>query len=388
MKKVVHILRHFGHPNQSYTTKLLETLNKDSKQLKHVVLCDSVIENSKTIHVVKTNPYKTLYYHPMLCFFALKQVFFDPIFIKTTQGFSFKKKLKQAIKWQPLWKLNPQVIHVHHLQVVELWLLQYIKSKQIRSVLSLRGMELMRDTLHKEDHRLFLKKTACVDKVHVISQFMLDYALEKAIPEQKIIKVNRGFEKAQILPENLKTTVYKKDSPIKIIAVGRLAWEKGQDQLLASVARLKENGHLLSLDIYGEGPLEAYLKLRTTQLGLTNEVCFKGHVSNLELKKAYKAYDVAVQPSLFEALSNGLLDLVMHQLPCVIPEIGGMPEIITHKHNGIIYNPEIPETLDQAILEALFLNQDLMQQANKILVSDFSLVKELQGYQNIYLSNS
>lgn len=388
MKQVVHILRYFGHPNQSYTTKILETLNQDSKQLMHIVLCDSVLAQSKKISVIKTNSYRQIYFNINSCFLAFYEALFNVLFKELTKGFSFKKRFKLAIKWQPLWKLKPEVIHIHHLQVVDLWLLQYIKSKNIKCMVSLRGMELMRDTLTKENQTLFLEKMACIDKVHVISQFMFDYALEKLIPKHKLIKVYRGFDKEFILSENLKTATYKEGELIKIIAVGRLAWEKGQDQLLESIARLKQKGHQISLDIYGEGPLEAYLKFRTFQLELTKEVCFLGQIPNEALKKKYKNYNVAVQPSLFEALSNGLLDLTIHNLPCVIPQVGGMPEIITHGKNGIVYNPDNPEALDKAILDALHLDLQNLKQVNKNLYEIFSIEKELQGLEEMYLSNS
>jgi len=388
MKQVVHILRHFGHPNQSYTTKLLESLNLDSSKLTHKVVCDSILKNSKGIQVFKTNSYRTIFFNPLACLWSLKMVLLDSFYKEVTKEFSFKNRLKKAVKWLPLWKQKPDVIHIHHLQVVDLWLLKYIKSKNIKCVLSLRGMELMRETLNKEKQSLFLEKITCVDKVHVISQFMFDYALEKSIPKQKLIKVYRGFDKEIILSKNLKSDDYTKCETIKIIAVGRLAWEKGHEQLLDSVARFKKKGYQMSLDIYGEGPLEENLKFRVYQLELMNEIFFKGQVSNHELKEQYKKYDVAVQPSLFEALSNGLLDFAIHLLPCVIPNVGGMPEIIKQGQNGIVYNPENPEALDKAILDALQLDKQNLRNVNNSIYKTFSIENELFGLNDIYLSNT
>ena len=388
MKQVVHILRHFGHPNQSYTTKLLESLNLDSSKLTHTVVCDSILRNSKGIQVFKTNTYRTIFFNPLVCLWSLKMVFLDSFYNEVTKEFSFKNRLKKAVKWLPLWQQKPDTIHIHHLQVVDLWLLKYIKSKNIKCVLSLRGMELMRETFNKEAQSLFLEKIACVDKVHVISQFMFDYALEKSIPKQKLIKVYRGFDKEIIFPENLKMSIYNKEEIIKIIAVGRLSWEKGHDQLLESVARLKQKGYQMSLDIYGEGPLEENLKFRVYQLELLKEVSFKGQVPNEELKKQYKNYDVAVQPSLFEALSNGLLDFAIHQLPCVIPNVGGMPEIIKQGQNGIVYNPEYPVALDKAILDAIQLDLQNLRNVNNSIYKTFSIENELYGLNDIYLSNT
>lgn len=388
MRKVVHILRYFGHPNQSYTTKLLENLSQNSKEIEHIVLCNSVLAQSKEIQVIKTKQYKSLFYNLSTCLSVFSIILFDVSFKGVTANFSFKKRIKLAAKWVSLWKMKPEVIHIHHLQTVDVWLLKYIKAKKIQCILSLRGMELMRDTLSKEKHKVFLEKIECVEYVHVISQFMFDYALEKAIPKNKLIKVYRGFDKDQILHENLKTTSHNKSKTIKIIAVGRLAWEKDQESLLESVARLKQKGYQIFLDMYGEGPLEENLKFRAYQLGLKKEVSFKGQFPNQELKKQYKNYHVAVQPSLFEALSNGLMDLAIHNVPCVIPQIGGMPEIITHGQNGIVYNPEKPEELDHAILDALQLDLINLEHTNKNLFNTFSIEKEIFGLNNMYLSNS
>ena len=110
--------------------------------------------------------------------------------------------------------------------------------------------------------------------------------------------------------------------------VGRLVWEKGHIFLLESILKLKKRGFTLQVDIYGDGEFHEMLQYRIEQLNLEKEVNLKGFLNNLELKKIYKDYDVFVQPSMSEALSNALVDAMLCNLPCVITKVGGMPEII------------------------------------------------------------
>lgn len=124
---------------------------------------------------------------------------------------------------------------------------------------------------------------------------------------------------------------------------------------------------------------------RIIQLNLLNKVNLKGHLEQDELRKMYKKYHLAIQPSMSEALSNGLLDLVFHNLPCVISNVGGMPEIVKDGVNGLIFDVSKPEQLDSAILNCLKIDQNKLWIYNETLIDKFSLKKEIKELEKMYV---
>lgn len=63
----------------------------------------------------------------------------------------------------------------------------------------------------------------------------------------------------------------------------------------------------------------------------------------------YSAVDVFVAPSIQENLSNTVMEAMACGTPCVAFDIGGMPDLIKHKHNGYLARPFDVEDLAEGI---------------------------------------
>src|SRR5690606_30737279 len=167
------------------------------------------------------------------------------------------------------------------------------------------------------------EKLDLADEIHCISHYMKNELLKEYSLNSKVVYRGQQFPEFNDIKQSPNNT-----DKLKIIAVGRLVWEEGHIYLIESIHRLVNQGYSFEVDIYGEGSLYEFLQFRINQLGLENTIRLKGFIENSSLKLMYKNYDLAVQPSLSEALSNGLIDFMFHNLPCIITDVGGMPEII------------------------------------------------------------
>ena len=172
----------------------------------------------------------------------------------------------------------------------------------------------------------------------------------------------------------------------RIISVGRLVWIKGHFYLLDALYNLKKEGFNFCLDIYGEGDLRSFYEFRIKQLGLEANVFLKGFIDNNLLKEEYESYDLAIQPSFYEALSNGLLDLISHNIPCVISNQGGMMELIEPGVNGEVFDINQPNTLEKAILRCLNLDKNIVANFNSSFLDGFSSEVELDKFEKLYNS--
>ncbi|MBA2667239.1 MAG: glycosyltransferase family 1 protein [Trueperaceae bacterium] len=129
------------------------------------------------------------------------------------------------------------------------------------------------------------------------------------------------------------------DSPL-ILYVGRLSFEKRLDWLYAPVTQLDG----VRLAFVGSGPAEAALKARFAG----TRTVFTGYMSGDELASAYASADVFAFPSDTETLGFGAMESMAAGVPPVGARAGGLPDVIDHERNGLLFTPgDLGDLTDQ-----------------------------------------
>jgi len=110
-----------------------------------------------------------------------------------------------------------------------------------------------------------------------------------------------------------------------LVTVGHLEPVKNHRFLLRVLAEAKQAGRTLTLDIFGEGPLRRELQQLTCDLGLAEQVRFRGFRRDLRnFLPGYRAY---VHASYSESSSLAIMEAMDAGLPIVAGEIGPIPEL-------------------------------------------------------------
>ena len=109
------------------------------------------------------------------------------------------------------------------------------------------------------------------------------------------------------------------EDSFKWIAIGRLIPQKGYDDLLLAVFKLKRKGYSISLEIFGEGPLRSRLSNKIFQLGIQGEVKLMGNLP-MAWRELYN-YNAFVLPSHSEGFSGALVEALMTGIPLVASDI-------------------------------------------------------------------
>jgi len=139
-------------------------------------------------------------------------------------------------------------------------------------------------------------------------------------------------------------------------AMGRLSPEKGHRFLLNAAGIAVEQVPNLYLAVLGDGPERQLLEARRDRLKLEDRVTLPGFQRNVI--DWMRACDVIANPSLTEGMPNVLLEAMSLGTPIIATEVGGVPEMITHRESGILVPPANPATLSEAIAE-LYLRPEL-----------------------------
>lgn len=143
-----------------------------------------------------------------------------------------------------------------------------------------------------------------------------------------------------------------------LVSVARLTPWKGMDALISLVAQRRKRGIDTKLVIVGDGPLRSVLESKATELGLAGSVVFLGALTRTELGAVIKAADVFILNTAYEGLSHQLLEVMSIGTPIITTPVGGNPELITDKVEGLLVNVDDIAGYDVAV-DILMNNSDV-----------------------------
>lgn len=137
-----------------------------------------------------------------------------------------------------------------------------------------------------------------------------------------------------------------------LLAVGRLAREKGFDLLLDAMPAVRRRFPNADLVLAGAGPEEAALKTQCHSLGLDNAVCFAGSVN--PPYALFPGATLFVLPSRHEGMPNALLEAACAGLPLVaLPASGGVVDLLRHRADAWLASEISATALAGTLLKAL-----------------------------------
>ena len=119
-----------------------------------------------------------------------------------------------------------------------------------------------------------------------------------------------------------------------MVAVGRLAEQKGFDRLIDACAMLEQDGEGFHLRILGEGPERSALEAQIAREGLKDRVELMGQQSNPY--PYVSGADLLVCSSRYEGLSTAVTEALILGKPVVTTPCSGMRELLGDSEFGLI----------------------------------------------------
>ncbi len=172
--------------------------------------------------------------------------------------------------------------------------------------------------------------------------------------------------------------------------VGRLEEGKGQHVLLQAAGRLKDLLPRLKVLIIGGETVgqQGYLRrLRSLVLeaGLQEKVIFTGFQSDVTAVSA--ALDIFVLATRKETFGLSLVEAMAQGIAPVATDAGGVPEIITHRENGLLVPPFDSDALAAALrqlIEQPEFRRRMAENALQTVRHKFELSAHLNGLEKIF----
>lgn len=217
-----------------------------------------------------------------------------------------------------------------------------------------------------------------------VYEFPYKNSLNKALIKLNLRKANHIFSTSNAMAEQVKNLIgedtlisitpfgvdmnrFKSTKPIfssskiTIGIVKRLEHKYGIDILIKSFAQVMSHyqevdnsiANKLQLLIVGDGSKKAEYYELTKELGLSSQCIFQSAIPNEEVPAIINTIDIFTVCSRIESFGVAAIEASACNRPCVVSNVGGLPEVVSNDHTGIIVTSESVNEFSQAIIRLI-----------------------------------
>jgi glycosyltransferase involved in cell wall biosynthesis len=176
-------------------------------------------------------------------------------------------------------------------------------------------------------------------------------------------------------------------APFTVAFVGRISAEKGPLEFVKIAQAIVLKRPASRFVVMGEGPDLPAMKAAVALSGLDGNFDFCGYQPPETLKAAYGAMDVLILPSRCEGLPMAILEAFSRGVCVAAFSVGGIPELITHGHTGLLVSPGDTAGLATQILtlqQDASLSSRLRVNAREAVVTRFGVQSQVGKLEAIY----
>jgi glycosyltransferase involved in cell wall biosynthesis len=222
-----------------------------------------------------------------------------------------------------------------------------------------------------------------VDGVVAISQTIGDLLIRAGVDKKRIRIIPSGIHPA--IFENVGMRSAASHDATVVGCLAGLEERKGHRYLLEAAALLKADGLAIQYKFAGDGPLLAQLKQDVARLGLGDNVCFLGFIT--DAPDFLASIDILAMPSLHEGLGVAALEAMAGGKSVVATRVGGLTESVLDGVTGLLVPPRDPAALAAAIARLVHspsLARSMGDQARERVRQHFSLENMARQNESYY----
>jgi glycosyltransferase involved in cell wall biosynthesis len=234
--------------------------------------------------------------------------------------------------------------------------------------------------------------TALSHRIIAVSKETAQHLVDvEGAPASKVTVVHNGidFDRVRLSDDGARQRIRREiggNEAFLFLIAARLHPEKGYEYLFEAVRLLRNRIDLpFLLLIAGRGPLLGHYQSLAASLNISDRVRFLGFRS--DLPDLMSSADLFVLPSVAESFGLVLAEAIYLGLPVLASRVGGIPEIIDDRVDGLLVPPADPEALARGMES--FLRRDIQlpgsgEKAVQKVRARFSFETMLRAYEAVY----
>jgi len=302
---------------------------------------------------------------------------------ETDDGLNVFRALRMALKVVDEFK--PDIIHCHG-----------AKANMMGVLVKWRRRIPIATTVHSDPRLDYLGspiKQHTFGLINAISLRRVDYymavagrmqrnLIERGFDPQRIFTIYNGLDFSKAKPD---PRPRKSGGDIVVGIAARLTPIKDIPTLLKAFALAFEKNPRLRLKIAGSGEDEASLRALARELGIAARVDFVGWVK--DMPGFFAEVDINVLTSLSETFPYSLLEGAYEHCAAVASRVGGIPDLIEHGRQGLLFEPRDAQAL-AGYIHKLSVDEKMRRELAENLFNrardDFSLARMKEVQEQTY----
>ncbi|MFN3936369.1 MAG: glycosyltransferase [Gemmobacter sp.] len=137
----------------------------------------------------------------------------------------------------------------------------------------------------------------------------------------------------------------------QLVAIGRLAEQKGHLMLPAALKRALSEAPELRVTLIGDGPLRGTIERAAAKAGVADNLTLAGWQDEAGVREALAAAHALILPSLAEGLPMVVMEAMAAGRPVIATAIAGIPELVRPGETGWLVPPGDTDALARAMIE-------------------------------------
>ncbi len=239
-------------------------------------------------------------------------------------------------------------------------------------------------------YRLARRTAPLADAFTPVSRQTLEFAARaEGVAAERATVIPNGIEFAEweSLPDaaEARAKLQLPHDAFVVCTLSRLHEQKGMEFLLEAARKVAEQVPLATFLVAGYGPLRERLEEQARRLGVDSRVRFLGYRKDTALILA--ASDVFALPSLWEGMSNAVLEAMAAGRPVVATGVDGAMDQVLPGETGLLVPPSDADALARALLD-LALDprkaQEMGIKGRERVRREFSLGRMTDAYIELY----
>ena len=176
------------------------------------------------------------------------------------------------------------------------------------------------------------------DRIIAVSKGMAETLKQTGYKRTAVTHLHNGIDLGKVRPtwprDEVRCELGAGTRTFLIGTAGRLSAVKAQSTLIRAAKLILQRQPHARFLIVGDGPLRRELQALAVELGVDRECIFTG--AREDVFDLVRALDVFVLPSLAEGIPMALLEAMALERPVVATAVGGIPEVVKHRVNGLL----------------------------------------------------
>lgn len=220
-----------------------------------------------------------------------------------------------------------------------------------------------------------------------------DYQELKVYSSDKIVKIHSGVDIEKFKRNSIGAVEKKRSLGLDQtgLVVGFIGWLlpiKGPMHLLNAMKEVWRDREDAALVYIGKGDLDVDLRAEALKISANGRINFLGWRNDIE--EILPVLDILVLPSLNEGMGRVLVEAMAAGKPVVASNVGGIPDLVKHDHNGLLVPPGDEKALAAAILQLINDPEKakMMGQCGRELCHQFSVEAMIEKMDKLYLGLS